>query len=129
MDQNKFFGKATKQAEDIAKDPAAIEALANKAHEKARKTEKGLKGLRRELDTLVRLARAWASGKYKDMGWTSIVLVLGAVIYFVNPLDAIPDFLPLIGLTDDLSVIAFAVSRVRKELDKFHDWESEVTLK
>lgn len=129
MEHSKSWDKATKQAEKIAKDPAAVQILADSAHAKARKAEDRLKGVRRDLEGLLRLTRAWATGKYKDVSWTSISLILGAVVYFVNPFDAIPDFLPLIGLTDDLSVIVFAVTRVRKELNKFNDWESEVTLK
>lgn len=129
MEDNKSFGKAVKEAEQMAKDPATVEVFADKAHAKARKAEHQLKGVKRDLDSFVRLVRAWATGKYKDVGWSTIVIVLGAVVYFVNPFDAMPDFLPLIGLSDDLSIIALAVTRVRKELDKFHDWETEITLK
>jgi uncharacterized membrane protein YkvA (DUF1232 family) len=32
--------------------------------------------------------------------------LLGAVAYFVLPMDAIPDFIPVIGYTDDAAVLA-----------------------
>ncbi len=128
MNYDKNLDDAVKSAEKLAKDPAAVEILADKAHSKVRKAEKQLKGLKKDLDTLVRLARAWATGKYKDVSWGSLIVIVGAVIYFVNPFDAIPDFLPLIGLTDDLSVVGFAVLRVRRELDKFQEWEKEITV-
>ncbi len=35
-----------------------------------------------------------------------------ALAYFVLPIDAIPDFLPLVGLTDDLSVLTGALATV-----------------
>ena len=129
MDKNKSWVRATQEAQSVVKDPAAVEMLADKAKSKSRKLDDRLKEIKKDLDSLIRLSRAWASGKYKDVGWASILIVVGAITYFVNPFDAVPDFLPLIGLSDDLSVIAFAVSRVKRELDRFHEWESEVTIK
>lgn len=38
-------------------------------------------------------------------------LVLAALAYLINPLDAVPDALPGIGLADDLAVLALAVER------------------
>ncbi|ARP93036.1 YkvA family protein [Bordetella genomosp. 13] len=39
-------------------------------------------------------------------------VIYGALGYFVLPLDAIPDLAPLVGYTDDLSVMAAAVAAV-----------------
>lgn len=39
-------------------------------------------------------------------------VIYGALGYFILPLDAIPDFAPLVGYTDDLSVLAAALATV-----------------
>ncbi|OWT63475.1 YkvA family protein [Candidimonas nitroreducens] len=39
-------------------------------------------------------------------------VIYGALAYFVLPLDAIPDLIPGIGYTDDLSVMAAALATV-----------------
>jgi len=39
-------------------------------------------------------------------------IVAAALAYFVLPIDAIPDFLPLIGLSDDMSILAAAYASV-----------------
>ena len=39
-------------------------------------------------------------------------VILGALGYFVMPIDAIPDILPVVGYTDDLGVLAAAVGAV-----------------
>lgn len=43
----------------------------------------------------------------KDKG-----MILGALGYFLLPLDLMPDFLPAIGYTDDIAALAFAVYKV-----------------
>jgi len=41
-------------------------------------------------------------------------LIAGALTYFIMPLDGLPDFLPLLGYTDDLSLLALTVSKMYK---------------
>jgi uncharacterized membrane protein YkvA (DUF1232 family) len=47
----------------------------------------------------------------------------------LDPFDVIPDFIPFLGLTDDATVIGLAISRLRHELNKYEDWENEITIK
>jgi len=47
------------------------------------------------------------------------VAAVGALLYFINPFDAIPDFVPLGGFVDDAAVIAAAVTYLRKELKNY----------
>ena len=42
-----------------------------------------------------------------------------AVVYFVNPLDLVPDFLPLLGFVDDAAVIGFVVESLREEMRRY----------
>jgi len=39
-------------------------------------------------------------------------VIYGSLVYFVLPLDAIPDFLPVAGFTDDLAALAAGISTV-----------------
>jgi uncharacterized membrane protein YkvA (DUF1232 family) len=47
-------------------------------------------------------------------------VLLAALAYFVMPFDAIPDFLPVIGFTDDAAVLALAFSIVSKSVKERH---------
>lgn len=49
--------------------------------------------------------------------------IIGAIGYFILPVDAIPDFLPVVGYTDDLGVLAAAIGTVAMYVD------DEVTAK
>jgi hypothetical protein len=44
----------------------------------------------------------------------------GALAYFVMPIDLIPDFLPLVGFTDDAAVIAAALAAVSRSIRPEH---------
>lgn len=72
------------------------------------------------------LQRRWAQlsglwGMVNDAGvaWTSKAVALGALLYLITPMDAIPDITPLLGLTDDAAVIAAAVASLGAALNKY----------
>jgi uncharacterized membrane protein YkvA (DUF1232 family) len=74
---------------------------------------------------MLRLLLRWASRSYRQVSWTPLVVIVGALIYFVTPLDAIPDALGAIGFVDDVTVISTAIQSVREELQQFRTWEQK----
>ncbi len=46
--------------------------------------------------------------------------LIGALAYFVLPIDAIPDVLPVIGFTDDAAVLATAIKLVADHIRPLH---------
>jgi len=51
------------------------------------------------------------------------VTIIGALGYLVSPLDAVPDFIPIVGLADDLGVIAGTLSFVYSHVKQEH-WDA-----
>ncbi len=47
-------------------------------------------------------------------------VVLAALAYFINPLDLIPDYLPVIGFQDDLAVLAGAIFTIAASIKLIH---------
>ena len=47
-------------------------------------------------------------------------ILLGALAYFILPIDVIPDLLPLLGLTDDAAVIAAAIATISSHMKPHH---------
>jgi len=77
------------------------------------------------LIALVRMMRAWLKGDYQNISTKSIIAVVAALLYFVNPLDLIPDFIPIIGQIDDVFIVGYLIKTLNKELERFMAWEQE----
>ena len=58
----------------------------------------------------------------------SKVTIVAALGYFIFPIDLIQDFTPLIGFTDDLSVLMVAYSIVKGEINDTHRQKARKTL-
>lgn len=61
-------------------------------------------------------------------------IIIGALGYLISPLDVLPDAFPIVGLTDDLSVLLYVVHKVwgevsdeikQKAHDKLRQWFDE----
>lgn len=46
--------------------------------------------------------------------------LIGALAYFILPFDAIPDFLPVLGFTDDAAILATAIKLVSSHISADH---------
>ena len=80
-----------------------------------------------DLADFIEMLRCSVRGEYQDLAKTAIGIVAGALLYFVAPLDLLPDLLPAAGFIDDFAVIAFAVNAVRKEIEHFRLWRGRKT--
>ena len=85
-------------------------------------TARRLERVLAELKTMLHLVQAWARGAYSGVSKGNLVLIVGAVVYFLMPTDLVPDFIAGLGLVDDAAVIAWVVAAVRDELEKFEAW-------
>jgi len=56
-----------------------------------------------------------------EVHWTKKALVVGALVYFIIPTDAIPDFTPIIGYVDDAAVIAAVIKTLGKGFLKYYE--------
>ncbi|KAA2237832.1 YkvA family protein [Salinarimonas soli] len=55
-------------------------------------------------------------------------VLIGALAYFVLPTDAIADFLPIIGFTDDAAVLAAAIAGVASSIRPEHREQAREAL-
>ena len=124
-----FLG-AQKKAEGIAKDPKKISRLIEASKEKMGKLEvdsEKVSGVIEQVKLFLRMLKAYVKGEYKVIPWKTVLLIVAGLIYFVSPLDLIPDLIPITGFIDDFSILLWIFNRLQKDIDAFQLWEQNPT--
>ncbi len=126
-EQNTSFKNAKKKAQNILQDPERIRKLLSSSVHKIREVgnnNENLQQLTRYVNTFNRMIRAYVSGDYRDIPWKNLLIVTAGIVYFVSPLDFIPDFIPIAGYMDDLTVLMWVFNSVKSCIEDFEEWES-----
>ena len=119
----KIFGGMLKDADSYKQRPTDADQLAQNAWLRAEKHHGPLARVFSDFTTFLRLVQSWARGRYRQAPWKTIAMVLGAILYFMSPIDAIPDIIPVLGFMDDAFIIAWVMRSVRKDVQRFREWE------
>jgi len=119
------FKGARKRAEEMLTNVPKLQNLLQAAIEKTKSERSALADVWQELLTMIRLLRSWVKRDYTGASTQTMLLIVTAVLYFVTPIDVIPDFLLALGFVDDAAIIVYVLGLVRSELEKFKDWEAQ----
>ncbi|MFB0904055.1 MAG: YkvA family protein [Nonlabens sp.] len=69
------------------------------------------------------MIKDYRKGIYTKIPWFSIAAITTALLYVFMPFDLIPDFIPGLGLVDDLTVLSFVSGWVETDLNNYLDWK------
>lgn len=56
--------------------------------------------------------------------WYRKLIVVSALLYFIAPIDTVPDLAPLVGYLDDLGVIAAAIKYIGSEIKPYYRYQT-----
>lgn len=133
MRRKKDKGISQKQAAAIVKREAEriteqdVEKVLNKSDEIRTQfeSEGPLGKFVEDFKLLMALVKDYWNGRYKQIPYWTIAAIVAALLYVLNPLDLIPDFIPGLGQIDDAAVVAACLLLVRKDLQKYRRWKIE----
>ena len=126
--QNPIFKKFLGKAGGYMTKPLKLGMLLTSAYGKLVDTnshQSGFEQLKEFMFTFMRLVKAYARGDYRQVANKSLLIGVAVLLYLVTPLDIIPDFIPGIGLLDDISLMAWFVDAFQKEITRFKEWEAD----
>jgi uncharacterized membrane protein YkvA (DUF1232 family) len=121
------FARYRTRASILLRSPDELKALTGRAARKlasSGEVSEKFAAARDQLNSLLALLKAYVSGEYRNVSTRSLVTIVAAVLYFVIPMDVVPDFLLALGLLDDAAVIGYVFSVVRAEVRDFEEWRA-----
>ena len=119
---SKFLGRGSKLLSKPLKVVVMLNEVADKLADKHSKDNKFTQ-LFHTAHTVVRLVRSYISGEYRQIETSTIASGLGVLLYVLSPIDLVPDFIPVLGFLDDLSLISWFVGKFNTEITRFREWE------
>ena len=91
------------------------------------KKDQGLEGYAKDLLLLMSLVKDYYQGNYRNIPYKTISAAVVGLLYVLNPIDIIPDFIPFIGHIDDALVLKFCLKMIDKDLTKYKKWKDKQT--
>ncbi len=99
-----------------------------KVHDMENNIPSSLTKLWDDIKLMISLLKDYFNGTYRETPWGTIAAIAGAVVYFVSPVDVIPDIIPIVGYLDDALVIKLALDFARSDLENYKNWKMRQTV-
>lgn len=127
--QYAMLGLLANRLEKLLFKPMLAYALIKKAYERLISYD-GIGDLTEDAKTVIsnmlRMVKKQLTGEYEGLPKKDLLLTLLAITYFVSPLDVLPDFLPIIGVMDDIALFMWVLGNTFEEYNRFLAWEYEL---
>jgi uncharacterized membrane protein YkvA (DUF1232 family) len=78
-----------------------------------------------DIPIMASLVRSYVKKEYTDVPIGTIIALVSALIYFVSPIDVIPDSIPVLGYFDDAAVVALCWKFVQSDVEEYLKWRDE----
>lgn len=77
------------------------------------------------LPTLVQMLKSYVKKEYTSIPIGSIIAIISALLYWLAPIDIIPDTIPGAGYLDDTLVVGTCIKLIGSDLQEYKKWQEE----
>ena len=122
----RVLGKIKARTQKIVQDHGELKKLLDKTHKKleeAQEDDSLMQKMSDYLKMVTRMIANYLNGSYNHTPWQTILMLVAGLLYFITPLDAIPDFIPIAGLLDDATVLVWLGHCFRDDIAQYKKWE------
>ncbi len=116
--------KKSEEAEDLLKDPEKLERVLEQLERKLKKIPVLGEPLA-NVPMMISLVRSFAKKEYLTIPMGSLIAIIGALLYFLSPIDIIPDGIPGVGYIDDGVIVAGAIKLVHDDIVEYEAWQKK----
>ena len=106
-------------AKSISQNKERLKTVIDKSAEKSEKH----KSVFSKIGVLIRMLKAYVNGSYREIPWSVLVKIVFALLYFLLITDLVPDFIPGVGMVDDITVVLWVLKGMKAEIEKFETFE------
>lgn len=108
----------------VERDEKKVRREFGKKLEKTKGADKGSSAVRKLLANVKCLYEMLIDSEYR-ISWQTKAWIVFALVYFISPLDAIPDAIPVLGLLDDALLVAFVVHQLQGDIVEYRKFRRE----
>ncbi len=124
LDQaQELLNKGISEAQDLMKNPSRVDELLIQLEEKL-KSVPAIGNTLSDLPLMIAMVKAWIKKEYTVVSPKVIASLVGAILYLLKKKDLIPDYIPVVGIADDLAVMGLALKLSEPELKAFSEWRA-----
>lgn len=110
------------QAQELMADPAKIEELMGQLQQKVKELPSAAGDALANIPLMASMVKAYVTKEYSEVSPKVVATLVSAFLYLVTRKDLIDDSVPVLGIADDVAVIALAMKLNEKELDAYKQW-------
>ena len=123
---NKRVLKILRQAMRVINEQSQVKELLWQVSQKLQKINGSNKQINELMDLIqlfLRMIKKSLAGEYSAFSHKTLLSLVFGLLYFVTPMDVVPDFIPLLGFSDDLSIVYFIIKNFKSDIEAFKVWE------
>ena len=80
--------------------------------------------LSKNICNLCDLISDYLDGVYTNLPLATILASVAGILYLVLPIDALADFIPVLGWIDDAAVLGFVIATEQKDINEYLEWKA-----
>ena len=126
FDENKAketLAKGIPEATATLKDEQKAKKLISNLEKKLKNSR--LNEVLENIPLLISCLKSYIKREYTEIPLGSMLAIVSALIYWVSPIDIIPDCIPGVGYIDDTAVVLACLAMVKADLDDYKKWLEE----
>ena len=109
------------EAQDLIRDPSKVDDMLVQLEGKLREVPAVGETLS-DVPLMISMVKAWITGEYTEVSPKVIATMVGAFLYLIRKKDIIPDNVPVVGIADDLGILASALKLCEPELNAYREF-------
>ncbi len=102
-----------------------LDKVVHRADDIKRKIHGPLTRFMDDIKILISMVKDYWNSSYRQGPWWTVAAAATALLYVLNPMDIVPDFIPFIGLLDDAAVVSACLFMLERDLAAYRAWKSD----